>query len=117
MDFEGVHFNVFNRNVTIKNQSIYLTEIEFNLALLFFRNIGKTFSRNRIMELIWGRSDVGGVSRSLDAYVYRVRKKLDLVESNGWNLMTVYGRGYRLEKLPVFTMPVVNEVSAMTSHY
>jgi len=77
---------------------IDVTQKEFSLALLFFRNIGRPLSRAYIHESVWVReTDVP--SRTMDTHVSRVRNKLSLRPENGFRLVPVYSYGYRLEKL------------------
>ncbi|WP_159628425.1 response regulator transcription factor [Massilia puerhi] len=77
---------------------IDVTQKEFSLALLFFRNIGRPLSRAYIHESVWVReNDVP--SRTMDTHVSRVRNKLHLRPENGFRLVPVYSYGYRLEKL------------------
>ena len=77
---------------------IDVTQKEFSLALLFFRNIGRPLSRAYIHESVWVR-DNDVPSRTMDTHVSRVRNKLHLRPENGFRLVPVYSYGYRLEKL------------------
>jgi DNA-binding response OmpR family regulator len=77
---------------------IDVTQKEFYLALLFFRNIGRPLSRAYIHESVWVR-DTAVPSRTMDTHVSRVRNKLSLRPENGFRLVPVYSYGYRLEKL------------------
>jgi len=77
---------------------IDVTQKEFYLALLFFRNIGRPLSRAYIHESVWVR-DNAVPSRTMDTHVSRVRNKLSLRPENGFRLVPVYSYGYRLEKL------------------
>jgi DNA-binding response OmpR family regulator len=79
-------------------QQIDVTHKEFNLALLFFRNLGRPLSRAYIHESIWVR-ETAVPSRTMDTHVSRVRNKLGLRPENGFRLVPVYSYGYRLEKL------------------
>ena len=67
-----------------------MTTLEFDLLLLFLKNKEKTFSRDEILNAVWG-SDYFGSDRVVDDLVRRVRKKLP-----GLNLDAIYGYGYRL---------------------
>ena len=78
--------------------AIEVTQKEFDLALLLFRNLGRPLSRAYILESVWSReSDIP--SRTLDTHISRVRGKLDLRTENGFRLAPVYSYGYRLEQL------------------
>jgi DNA-binding response OmpR family regulator len=77
---------------------IDVTQKEFSLALLFFRNIGRPLSRAYIHESVWVR-DTDVPSRTMDTHVSRVRNKMHLRPENGFRLVPVYSYGYRLEKL------------------
>ena len=79
-------------------EQIDVTHKEFNLALLFFRNLGRPLSRAYIHESIWVR-ETAVPSRTMDTHVSRVRNKLHLRPENGFRLVPVYSYGYRLEKL------------------
>ncbi|TDR31786.1 response regulator transcription factor [Hydromonas duriensis] len=89
-------FNSFEQTVTCKGQVIELTEREFSLALLFFRNLGKPVSRELIFSEVWQKSN-NLSSRTLDTHIYRLRHLLNLTVENGFVLRTVYGFGYRLD--------------------
>lgn len=85
-------------HVLVRGHPVLLTAKEFALALLFMRNAGQALSRDQIMTSVWGRGDQPG-SRTLDAHVAQVRKRLALRPDQGWRLSSVYGYGYRLDKL------------------
>ena len=75
---------------------IALTQKEFDLGLVLFRNPGRPLSRNHLRELVWGgAADVS--SRSMDTHVSRLRSKLGLGPERGYRVMPVYGYGYRLD--------------------
>jgi len=84
--------------ITHDEKSIEVTQKEFDLALLFFRNLGRPLSRTYIREMIWpGESELP--SRTLDTHVSRVRSKLGLRPESGYRLAPVYSFGYQLEQL------------------
>ncbi len=78
------------RTVNIKNKDIKLTTLEFDLLVLLIQNINKSFSRDDILNAIWG-TDYFGSDRAVDDLVRRLRKKMPLL-----NVNTIYGYGYRL---------------------
>ena len=78
------------RSVSVKNKEINLTTLEFDLLVLLVQNINKSFSREDILNVIWG-TDYFGSDRAVDDLVRRLRKKMPLL-----NVNTIYGYGYRL---------------------
>lgn len=84
--------------LTMNGKSVELTQKEFDLALLFFRNIGRPLSRAYILEAVWARN-VDIPSRTMDTHVSRVRSKLQLRPEHGFRLAPVYSYGYRLEQI------------------
>lgn len=81
---------VDKRMVFEKEKEIKMTTLEFDLLILFLKNKEKTFSREEILNAVWG-SDYFGSDRVVDDLVRRVRKKLPKL-----NLDAIYGYGYRL---------------------
>ena len=73
-----------------------VTDREFRMALALFRHIGRPVSRSYLLEQASHRGEALS-SRALDSHIYRLRSKLGLHPSNGIQLQTVYGQGYRLE--------------------
>lgn len=78
------------RIVSVKNKTIKLTTLEFDLLVLLVENINKSFSREDILDVVWG-NDYFGSDRAVDDLVRRLRKKMPLL-----NVNTIYGYGYRL---------------------
>lgn len=63
-----------------------LSKLEFNLLLHFIQNQGRVLSKEEITEKVWGEIDMFKESRTLDIYVWYLRKKLwkDVVETVRW---------------------------------
>ena len=78
------------RMVRFEDNIIDLTSKEFDLLLLFINNQGKAFSRENILDSIWGE-DYFGNDRVVDDLVRRLRKKMPKL-----NIETIYGFGYRM---------------------
>ena len=95
----GVYtLNRLDQSVAYRDQSVFLTAKEFDLAEMFFKNADRTLSRNFIMETIW-RTKASLATRTLDMHISRVRAKLNLRPENGFRIFTVFGYGYRLETI------------------
>lgn len=87
-----------DRTITKDGARVDLSPKEFDLTLLFFRNLNTTLSRVNLLDSIWGYNTHVN-TRTLETHVSRVRSKLGLVPENGWRLTPVYQHGYRLEKM------------------
>jgi DNA-binding response OmpR family regulator len=98
LQFGPYTFETRPGRLMMDGEPIDVTHKEFNLALLFFRNLGRPLSRAYIHESIWVR-ETAVPSRTMDTHVSRVRNKLQLRPENGYRLVPVYSYGYRLEKL------------------
>ena len=90
------HFDLLRKTATIRGEPVDLKPKEFDIAALFFQNIGQLISRERIMEEVWGR-ELMMTSRTLDTHMSQVRTKLQLKLDNNVRLTTVYTIGYRLD--------------------
>lgn len=79
------------RRIVLQNdKEINLTTLEFDLLVLFIKNKDKCFTREEILDEVWGK-DYFGSDRVVDDLVRRVRKKLPKL-----NVNSIYGYGYRL---------------------
>jgi DNA-binding response OmpR family regulator len=77
--------------VTVDNRPVELTPKEFELTALLVRHPGRAFSRDYLIEKVWGYEALGS-DRTVDTHVLRLRKKLG---SAGDLIETVWGIGYR----------------------
>ncbi|WP_071059274.1 response regulator transcription factor [Pelistega sp. MC2] len=84
------------RKVYLHGEPIVLAPKEFELASLFFRNIGRLFSRDALSSTIWNR-EIPATSRTLDTHLSNVRQKLKIHPENGVQIVASYALGYRLE--------------------
>ncbi|MEA1962019.1 MAG: response regulator transcription factor [Bacillota bacterium] len=80
------------RMVALDGKEIDLTSREFDLLLMFGKHPGQAFSREQILDQIWGL-DFVGTDRVVDDLVRRLRKKVPL-----FKVETIYGYGYRMVK-------------------
>src|SRR5436190_16438608 len=77
---------------------IELTQKEFDMVALLFRNVGRLLSRSYLLDTVWGISaDVS--TRTVDTHASQLRTKLGLYPEEGWRLSAVYQHGYRLERV------------------
>ena len=92
----GYRFLTMSDIVEINGEKVLLRAVEFDLALEFFWNTGRTLTRDWLIAKVWGKGFKVD-SRTLDVSVSRLRRLLRL-EINGWDLRAVWGSGYRLER-------------------
>jgi len=77
---------------------IELTQKEFEMASLLFRNVGRLLSRSYLLDSVWGISAEVS-TRTVDTHASQLRSKLGLYPEHGWRLSAVYQHGYRLERM------------------
>lgn len=83
--------------VTVNDSEVPLTKKEVELLWTLARNSSKVFSRDNLLDSLWGY-DYYGDSRTVDSHIKRMRAKLDKFEHPGWEIKTIWGVGYRFEE-------------------
>ena len=87
-----------NRRVLLKaGKPIELTQVEFQIMELFFRNPGVALVRERILKGVWGENYFGDV-KIVDVNIRRLRMKVEDEPSHPTHILTVWGYGYRWEE-------------------
>lgn len=92
--FGSVVFDAQKRQLEINNQTIDLTATETRLLLIFASSPNETIERSRLQKEIWEDEGVI-VGRSLDMFISKLRKKLEL--DPNINIVVVRGKGYKFE--------------------
>ena len=77
-------------------QSVDLTAKEFDLMELLMRNPGRVYSRENLLNVVWGY-EYAGDYRTVDVHVRRLREKLELDPANPEYILTKWGVGYYLK--------------------
>lgn len=85
-----------SHTVTVNGERVTLTLKEFDLLKLFLSSPGRVFTRDQLLEQVWG-TDYAGETRTVDVHIGTLRTKLG---SCGEYIRTVRGVGYRLEEQP-----------------
>lgn len=81
--------------VLLKNgKPVELTQVEFQIMVLFFKNSGTALVREKILEGVWGENYYGDV-KIVDVNIRRLRMKIEDEASNPQHILTVWGYGYR----------------------
>ena len=82
--------------VTIGGQPVELTKKEFEILWTLTANYPKVFSRDQLLNSLWGY-DYYGDSRTVDSHIKRLRAKLGKYAHERWDIKTIWGVGYRFE--------------------
>lgn len=90
ISYNGYEIDLDKRVVTLNNSHINLTAKEYDLLTFLLENKGKAFSRDQILDSVWGDTYFGS-DRVVDDLMRRLRSKMDKL-----NVETIYGYGYRL---------------------
>lgn len=94
----GPFFIDLNAKKCFKNDvELALTPKEFQLLKLFMENPGKAFSRNNLLDLVWGLNFVGD-TKIVDVNIRRLRAKIEDTPSNSVYIETIWGTGYCWKK-------------------
>ena len=88
-----LHINIGSRTVIAHGENINLTVKEFDLLQLFMNNPGKVYSREELLETIWGFDYLGDL-RTVDVHIRRLREKIEPDAANPRYIMTKWGVGY-----------------------
>lgn len=88
-----ITININTRSVISHGEPVNLTVKEFDLLNLFMSNIGKIYSRDELLETIWGFDYIGDF-RTVDVHIRRLREKIEKDPANPKHIMTKWGVGY-----------------------
>jgi two-component system alkaline phosphatase synthesis response regulator PhoP len=91
--FANLAIDPDRRSVTVNGEPVNLRMKEFDLLLTLADNPGVVFSRERLLEIVWGY-DFAGETRTVDVHIAHLRHKLEGMQSS---IETVWGVGYKLE--------------------
>ena len=80
----------------VEGREVSLTRKELELLFTLTSHRDKVFSRENLLESIWGYEYFGD-SRTVDSHVKRLRAKLDAYGPKGWEIRTIWGVGYKME--------------------
>lgn len=82
------------RKVTLDGESVDLTSKEFELLVLFARHPGRAYSRQELLDEVWGYQH-DGYSHTVNTHINRLRNKIEPDPSSPQYVKTVWGVGYR----------------------
>ncbi|MEA4870793.1 Transcriptional regulatory protein WalR [bioreactor metagenome] len=91
----GLTVSLENYAVTLDGRQLEMPPKEIELLYFLASHTGKVFTREQLLEQVWG-FDFFGDSRTVDVHVKRIREKLG--DDHEWELRTVWGVGYKFEQ-------------------
>ncbi len=89
--------NPDKHTVTIENQAVDLTAKEFELLLFFARHPGRVYTRNELLNQIWGYSH-DGYEHTVNSHINRLRIKIEADSKHPVYIQTVWGVGYKFSE-------------------
>ena len=95
LEVRGLKVDFDSRRVFINGKEANLTAKEFDMLVLFMENPGKVYSRETLLDTIWGY-DYPGDARTVDVHVRRLREKIEEKPSEPKYIYTKWGVGYYL---------------------
>ena len=96
--FGDVEIDRERRKILLKGKRIDLTAKEFDLLLLFATHPGKTYTREQLLELVWGYQ-FNGYDHTVNSHINRLRSKIEDDMSKPKYILTAWGVGYRFAEL------------------
>ena len=94
--YDNLTINFSDFTVKISDENVSLRKKEIELLWLLSTNRNKVFTRENLLDSIWGY-DYFGDSRTVDSHIKRLRAKLDNYEHETWNIKTIWGVGYKFD--------------------
>jgi DNA-binding response OmpR family regulator len=92
--FGEVNLDVAGRRITVRGHEVEMTALEFELLLFLCAHPGVVFSRDQLMQQVWGL-DHHGSGRTVDNFIARLRSKVEVDPDGPRHIETVRGIGYR----------------------
>lgn len=96
ISFNNLKIDLEGKKFYKETREIELTPTEFSIMKLLMQNPGKAFSRDKILNLVWGKNYFGDM-KTVDVHIRRIREKIEDNPSNPQIIETVWGTGYRLQ--------------------
>jgi len=94
--YDNLTINLDTYSVTIDDKIVSLTKKETELLWTFAKSKNKVFSRENLLNSLWGY-DYFGDARTVDSHIKRLRSKLDEFPHPNWEIRTIWGVGYKFE--------------------
>ncbi len=97
LSFDGIEIDISRHTVTKNGLPLELAPKEFDLLAFLLRNKGLVFSRDQLLDKVWGYGFAGG-TRTVDVHIRWLREKVERDPEAPAHIVTVRGIGYKLEE-------------------
>ncbi len=94
---QDLQIDLYQHKVRVKDNEVDLTSKEFALLNILASNPGRVFSREQLLQQIWGYNYYGD-ARTVDVHIRHLREKLESDPSNPRYILTVWGTGYKFRE-------------------
>lgn len=94
----GLVMNDDTKEVTVDDEPVKLTPIEYNILLLLVKNQGRVYSIDQIYEKIWNEEAIGA-DNTVAVHIRHIREKIEINPREPRYLKVVWGVGYKVEKI------------------
>ena len=94
IEYEGLSVDAERRKVLLEGERIELTPKEFDLLYLLASHPGRSYSRDKLLSLVWGY-EFNGYEHTVNSHINRLRAKIEPDMSNPKYILTTWGVGYR----------------------
>ncbi|MDE6925513.1 MAG: response regulator transcription factor [Acetatifactor sp.] len=93
----GLVINDETKQVTVDDEPVKMTPIEYNILLLLVKNQGRVFSIDQIYESIWNENAIGA-DNTVAVHIRHIREKIEINPKEPRYLKVVWGVGYKIDK-------------------
>ncbi|NLI91545.1 MAG: response regulator transcription factor [Peptococcaceae bacterium] len=94
--YPGLEINISDYLVKLNGKPVNLTKKEIEILWLLASNPGKVYSRDNLLNSVWG-FEYFGDTRTVDTHIKRLRAKIETVGLFRWEIKTIWGVGYKFE--------------------
>jgi two-component system OmpR family response regulator len=96
LKLDDISIDLNRHLVVVREQPLELTAKEYDLLVFLVKNKSYVFSREQLLEKVWGY-DFAGDTRTIDVHVRWLRQKIEIDPANPRHLLTMRGTGYKIE--------------------
>ena len=99
LSFPALTVSLSHYEVHYEGRKVEMPPKELEVLYFLAAHQGQVFTREQLLEQVWGFDFAGESSRTVDVHIKRLREKLPDCEKHGWCIRTVWGVGYKFELL------------------